>query len=362
MLKKESQDKSNHLFEGRVRAIEKELVDYRKARAEYNEVSTRVAIIMTYLSIHGQLTQQQLKELTQFSISTISTHLTNLVNIRYVKKEMVKGTHEYIYSSNFPSDDSVDEALGDLIPEINFLKEKIAELEMYRNESLTGSELLHTRLTEITQTFGWYQAYLRTLKNSQLKFNKSKWKFPSKKLNLTDLENGTVTFDPKVKNIEDDLLEFFLHQSSYSVLKRYNLIIFVLFITRKILTQDRIQQLTGLSRGKISEALNYLVKKGYIEKIKKTVIKALISNNTARKNYYSLLSFHKSFIVTGLKGFDAIFKWESKFKDLKLELENDKARLHALNGYDKVLGFIKYNLQLMSLYRKAYTFISSYLD
>lgn len=362
MSKKELKNKPDYIFEGRIREIEEELVEYRKERAEYGGTSTKVALIMTYLSIHGQLTQQQLKELTKFSISTISTQLANLVNIGYIKKEMVKGTHEYVYSSNFPSDDSVDEALGNLSPEIKFLKEKITELNSNANENFKGFKLLHFRLMEVLQTFEFYQEFIQNLQDPKRKLEKTILNFPSPKLTLNDLKNGSEVFDPEVKKIEDDILDFFLHQSAYSILKRYNLIIFVYFLTRKVFTQDQIKQLTGLSRGKISEALNFLIKKGFIEKIENEAIKALIPDRKTRKNYYSLLSIQKSFMVTGVNAFSEIFKWEPKFRELKSELESKKDELHSLNGYDKVLESLIYNLYLMSIYRKAYDFFSNYLD
>ena len=114
--------KNSFVFQGRMLEFEKILVNYHLSIANFSSESTKVALIRAYLSIHGELTQRQLKDLTKFSISTISTNLANLVDVGYIKRKMKTGTHEYIYSPAPASRDSVDQALGSVKPEINFLK------------------------------------------------------------------------------------------------------------------------------------------------------------------------------------------------------------------------------------------------
>ena len=77
--------KKSHVFEGRILEFEKELIEYYLHNALSTPESKKVVLIRSYLSIHGQLTQRQLKELTKFSITTISTNLMNLITAGFIK-------------------------------------------------------------------------------------------------------------------------------------------------------------------------------------------------------------------------------------------------------------------------------------
>ena len=56
----------SHIFKGRILEFEKVLVEYHLKIADFNSESKKVALLRAYLSIHGELTQGQLKELTKF--------------------------------------------------------------------------------------------------------------------------------------------------------------------------------------------------------------------------------------------------------------------------------------------------------
>ncbi|MCP4762416.1 MAG: MarR family transcriptional regulator, partial [archaeon] len=254
-----SEIKSNsHIFEGRILEFERVLLDYYIGIADRNQQSKKVAVISAYLSIHGQLTQGQLKKLTKFSISTISTNLMNLINLGHIKRKMKPGTHEYIYFPTPTSADYIDQALGSLKPEINFFKMKINELEEMLDFNKKGYTLLLSRLKETLRTFQVYHEILDVIQNPNLSFNVEGKKEPET-LEIQDLQFLEDEFDDDLKKIEVDILDFFMHQSAYSILKNFSLILFVYFITRKVLTQEKLRKLTGLSLGKVSQVLNTLL-------------------------------------------------------------------------------------------------------
>ena len=104
-------------------------------------------------------------------------------------------------------------------------------------------------------------------------------------------------FDPKIKEVENNIIDFFKYQSAYSTLKDYMLIIFVYFITRKILTQSKIKDLTGLSVGKISGVVNNLIKKGHIIYINKAEFRELIPKKLERQKLYGMVSIKNLFLL-----------------------------------------------------------------
>jgi DNA-binding transcriptional regulator GbsR (MarR family) len=353
-------------FEGRMREIEKSLVDYHLDIARASQKSNKAALLLAYLSIHGQLTQRQLKQLTKFSISTVSTQLAILVESGYVQREMIKGTHEYFYSSVYfapvETNQAFDEVLGSLNPEIRFLNELIAELNLIGNAALKGYRLLSARLNETLRVFEFYEAMLKVLEDPQQSLDIEAYKVPSKKLTRQDLLSSEEDFSPAMKKIEDKLLTYFLHQSSYAILKRYHLMIYVYFITRKVLTQDLIKRLTGISRGKISQSLKFLIKREFIEEIDRDLLLELLPERTTRKLYYAMPSYQRSFLVTGRNSLADLLKWKSKFLELKEELECDKSILKGLRGYNQIVKAVESYLRVMPMYQLAFDFFSDLIS
>jgi DNA-binding transcriptional regulator GbsR (MarR family) len=57
-----------------------------------------IATILAYFYTRKQLTQKELQDLTKFSAGTISTALRQLVEMNFIKKELIAGTHKHIYT------------------------------------------------------------------------------------------------------------------------------------------------------------------------------------------------------------------------------------------------------------------------
>ncbi|MFX1274476.1 MAG: hypothetical protein ACFFBP_01035 [Promethearchaeota archaeon] len=308
---------------------------------------------MAYLLVYGKLTQGQLKHLTRFSKSTISTGLSTLINIGQARKEKIQGSRESYYFIAPISQKSIDFALGTMEKEIEYFKVKIKDLE---NSSLTnkkGYKLLLKRLKDAIDVYEIYQNILEILKNPSspvdLKFRRQH----KKSLTFEDFNNITMQFDPKLKKIEDDIIDFFMYESAYSVLSEFTLMIYVFFITRGILTQERIRELTGLSLGKVSQVVNTLAKNGLIEKVDKEQYSEIIPEKLKRQTIYSMSSIKDSLFISGINSFKEMIKWENKFKIIKSEMTEDKEELGKLCGYKKILSSIDSYLEILPLYKKA---------
>jgi DNA-binding transcriptional regulator GbsR (MarR family) len=150
-------------------------------------------------------------------------------------------------------------------------------------------------------------------------------------------------FDPEVYLIEDDIISHFLSSPIFANRDPLFIKILLLFITRKNLTQKTIQDVTGMSAGKISEEVNVLLDMGLIEIEKKSKTgKITYSANSAGM---VLLNFTGSII-------EKLVKWENELRKMKEELEAKRPQLNDLNGYERLYQNVKQFSILINKYKE----------
>jgi len=148
--------KESFNFEGKMRDYEKQLVDIIKEFGVGKNQTPTMSTIISYLLLHEEsgLTQQQLKELTGFSIGSISSNLKILEQA--LVKTLIKGTRTYKYSLSIPGGTFAQLAFkaGELKKEsneqaMNFIEEKIALLNDRKYEGKLGQKMLVNRLNDL---------------------------------------------------------------------------------------------------------------------------------------------------------------------------------------------------------------------
>lgn len=349
------------LFDERLREFEHTLLEYYLEKADFSAQSETLAKLFAYLSIYGELTQSQLKKLTHFSKSTISTGLANLINIGYVKREKISHSREYLYYISYSGDETIDDVLGSMQKEIHFLEKMISKLERSKIPKDYNYTRFVNRLKETLEVYKMYQNILVSIEDPQEKIASNlnisslrQYEYPITK---ADFHNIHTEFHSELKAIEDELIDFFRYESVYSVLNEFSLLIVVYFMTRKVLTQKKLRSLTGLSPGKVSEVLNHLLKIGHIQKIDKEKHKDIIPDFFTRKILYSMTVIKDSFIKSGILSFKEILKWEPRFKAMKDKLLINNHKLENLTGYGKILNVVGKYLELLPSYRKVYSLL-----
>ncbi len=356
-----SKKKRKSLLEGKLPKYEKEIINYYVERANFTGLSDTLAAIMGYLTIYEALTQNQLKLLTGFSKSTISTGLANLINVNYVKKEKLTGKREYKYILYFDTKDSIDDALGSVKAEIDFFTLKIKEIEKKFTKENKGYALLLERMKEALEVFELYQKTLKYIKNPGLKPKLENKPSNEKLLIARDFEYILENPDSEIEKFENTIVDFFKFQSVYSTLKEFVLIVFVYFILRKVLTQNKIRELTGLSVGKISQVVNLLITKCHIIQVNKDDYKDLISDKLERQNIYAMISIKKSFFQSGINSLREMIQWDKKFSVIKEELDINRDKLEKLYGYDLIKSKVSDFVEVMQIYKKALDIFSKLL-
>ncbi|MFW9999543.1 MAG: hypothetical protein ACFE88_05450 [Candidatus Hermodarchaeota archaeon] len=147
-------------------------------------------------------------------------------------------------------------------------------------------------------------------------------------------------FDSEIKKIESEVINKLLNYIIFSIRGEITSKILFYFITRKDLTQSKIQDLTGFSAGKISQELNNFLEFNLIK----------ISKNS-KPWVYSMESVVAETFSRAINLLKTNVKWEAKFLEMKKDLEDNKEKLQKLNGYNEVKDFIELNLMRFAGYK-----------
>ena len=148
-------------------------------------------------------------------------------------------------------------------------------------------------------------------------------------------------FDPEIEKIESEIIENLLKCQIFSVRGEITSKILFYFITRKDLTQSELQYLTGFSAGKISQELNNFLEFDLIK----------ISKNS-KPWIYTMESVVAETFSRAINLLRTNLKWETRFLEIKRDLEDNREELQKLNGYDEVKDFVEVNLMRFSGYKR----------
>ena len=144
---------------------------------------------------------------------------------------------------------------------------------------------------------------------------------------MTEIEE----FDNDIKAIEEDIFKFLMSYSLFIGQKTTFTTIKIYFITRKSLTQEKLQELTGFSRGTISQELKKLIS---MELIEKTSV-----SNTGEITYLMknpIIAFVHSFSDLT----NDISKFANKIDAIKDDIEKEKDLIEDLHGFDKIYQLV----------------------
>ncbi len=138
-------------------------------------------------------------------------------------------------------------------------------------------------------------------------------------------------FDDDIIAIEKDIFKFLMSYSLFIGQKNTFTTIKIYFITRKSLTQEKLQELTGFSRGTISQELKKLISMALIEKTN--------VSNTGEITYLMknpIIAFVHSFSNL----MNDISKFAYKIDALKDDIEKEKDLIEDLHGFDKIYQLV----------------------
>ncbi|TFG21817.1 MAG: MarR family transcriptional regulator [Promethearchaeota archaeon] len=335
--------RNTHIFEGKIREYELQLINFALAIGERRGQSPIITNLLTYLLIHEQLTQKQLKQLTGFSIGSISTHLTAMMSMGFIDKRFIPGTHTNTYFLKIDLGPNLSNlkkmSLSYLNQAREFLKSKREDLNKIIDKKKEGLETILNRFNEIEVVLQIYAKLVEMLINVDdikdfdydLKYHKDPY--------------YTTEFDPEIKIIEDDLVEFFTYTPMFFGKQELFSEVFAYFITRKKLSQKNLRKLTGLSAGKISQEINNLLELGIIRIVEKSEKGELI---------YQMDSVSLSFLKISYNILSEYIVWKNKLGKIHSELESNKEQLKKLNGFNEIYHSVNLFLKITPIYENLY--------
>ncbi|MFW9772885.1 MAG: hypothetical protein ACFFEO_12075 [Candidatus Thorarchaeota archaeon] len=126
------------------------------------------------MAIHRRLTQKQLRELSGFSLGTISKKLRTLAGLGIVKKKKIPNSNEWVYILQPDVYQAVADSSWEQFEKISeFLNEKLLELEKFEDNN--GFTILTERIKELLVTFNLIQKIWNDIR---------KYLFPQRKDNV----------------------------------------------------------------------------------------------------------------------------------------------------------------------------------
>jgi DNA-binding transcriptional regulator GbsR (MarR family) len=340
-------DNTNHLFSDKLRKYENKFVEFLLDIAETKRVNPKISTISSYLLIHGKLTQKELKELTGFSIGSISTFLSVMTGTGAFVKERIPGTHTYTYTFSGDLEDLTTKGLEIALSSFNSfesylisVKKKLANLV---DQSKEGAELLSQRIDELLEAFEIYKLLFPTITQDSVKEIERYISLETLRITLNKSSTEKIRFDEEVYLIEDDMINQLISTPMFSSRDIMFIRILGYFMTRKYLSQSRIQRITGLSAGKVSEEVNLLLKNNLIKKVRVSDKgKITYGADSAGK---MLLKFSRSIV-------NRMAKWYEELKKMGSELENKKDELQSLDGYSRIYKIYQYLLDSILKYKR----------
>ena len=334
-----------YIFDEKIRLYEEKLVKFSLEIGKQRGQNPNITRILTYLLIHGRLTQKQLKELTNSSIGSISTHLAALISIGFVEKKLIPGTHTNMYSLKIDLGQNISSLMKMGMEYINqakeFLTSKKIELNKIFNKKKNKHKSILDRFEELEYVLELYiHLFKQMFSSEELDLN-----IPIRKAEVMD---NLQEFDDDTKIIEKEIIEFFTYTPMFFGKSEIFSKTFAYFLTRKFLTQRKLRELTGLSTGKISQEINTLLE---LEIIKKDDI------SETGQITYQMKSVTLAFLQVSFNVLSEFMKWKAKIENVNSELEEQKPNLRYLHGYDEILNVAKIFLRILPFYEKAYKFV-----
>jgi DNA-binding transcriptional regulator GbsR (MarR family) len=290
--------------------LEKQIIDFFIKISGFLNLNAKATEIFAYLQIYGALTQEQLKELTAFSSSTISITLQYFLNTDVATKDIIPNSRKKLYRLRRENITLVYTPFHIIIDELEALDPLVVQFQ----------DKLNNNKNQYPQFVDFFISRLNSIRNyieAQRRAIKGETRYPFLNENvLKDYHSSLINYPKEILNIEQKFIDFAIKSELFAINDVVTNKILAYFITRRNLDQDSLIKLTGLSRSTISRSLQILTNSGYLNVKPKEYQKAQI---------YCLDSFALFIIDEILKVDQFIFSYEPAFLEMLAQLETNSS-------------------------------------
>jgi DNA-binding transcriptional regulator GbsR (MarR family) len=243
------------LLAGQSKKIEREIVAFYKTVGEIIDLNPRRTEIFAYLKIYDALTQEQLKELTGFSLGTISTTLQLFLQTEIVSRQFVPGTHKNIYMMKPEKVEFVYTPASMIIDDFerldSYIVDKQTELQELQQKYPIEAKILYLRLNGLRN---YIEAQRRQINR------KKKYPFFQEDVSEILAPNEMVVYPFETREIEETIMDVFEYYRNDPVRNR----ILSILYTHRSATQQTLMDYSGFSRSAVSRFLHQSLNVGYI--------------------------------------------------------------------------------------------------
>ena len=286
--------------------LERELVTFYKNIGNMIDLNPKRTEIFAYLKIYDTLTQAQLKQLTGFSLGTISTTLQLFQQTNIVNREMIPGTHKNLYTIKSMKASFIYTPFRLLVEDLERLDsaiiEKQTQLEEKEKKYPAETEFLHLRLNG-------FRNYIE-VQRRQFSGKKKYSFFPENTSSILPL-NKTIIYPFDIGDIERDIMGLFGH---YRFDPIRNQLLNILALYRSA-DQQTLMDISGFSRSSVSRFLRNPINREYIQALPRGYRKPVV---------YYLEYISLSTLATILNTDNFIFSALPRFQEILSKLQSDR--------------------------------------
>jgi len=332
-----------------LKRIEQQILEFFIGIGKLESSNPKTTEIFAYLQIYGKLTQNQLKKLTHFASSTISTTLNSLLHSNIIIRDIIPKTHQYIYALKEKEVhfiyqpfvailDDLESLDTSLITIQNRLNTLVSQLQDIKN---SDEPLLSTETQFLLRRINSLRNYIEVQRRTIV--GQSTNPFFNENVSAFFAKNELGKFSPELVEIEEEFINLLVSNEKFSANDPMANRISGYFYTRKNLTQKQLQALTSISLSTISRVLTKSLASGFISAYKKKYRKP--------RMYY--LDSPASSLISAILVTDAyIFSWEKKFSEILKEMSGKLSRFSKDKSFVTLREKIKDILLKIKAFRK----------
>jgi len=341
-MAKHGKSSRKHIFDGKIRVYEKQIVNYFKEISGIRTQNVKIATIIAYCLVHRNLTQKQLRDLTGYSMGTISSSLTSLVRFGILKKQIIPGTHEFDYILPSSMVQIIDLYRGSVLAEIFKARDFFQTLQ----KEINVDDLLRFRIVDMLSFLDANEDVIRLLNLRTTEEAKNRKKSPAilanERIDSDNLEMKTE----KTLEIEQKIINYFLGSLQASLFLGQKITatkMIAYFVTRETFTQRQLRDVSGLSAGTISQGLQHLLHLGLIIRV---------STGESSHHAYQMRSIKKALLSYLHVSTRRSTELEGLFTGIRDEMDEKYSELSSLHGYREVYSVVSQYLRIFPLSRK----------
>ena len=324
--------------------FEQELVTFYRTIGKMIDLNPRMTEIFAYLKIYDTLTQAQLKQLTGFSLGTISSTLQLFLQTNIASREMIPGTHKNLYKIKTKKVSFIYTPFKLLIEDLekfdSNIIEKQKQLQEMENKYPTETRFLHLRLNG-------FRNYIEVQKRQFS--GKQKYSFFQEDTSAVLPLSKKIVYPFDTKEIEGVIMDF---HSYYRFDPIRNRLLKILYLYRSVDQQTLMVQ-SGFSRSSVSCFLRDPINREYIQ---------TLPREYRRPRIYYLESYSLSTLATILNTDNFIHSSVPRFQEILSTLQSDREDAAFLIAkIEEIIGQIEAFKKRTKFISQAYQDLSEFL-